>query len=167
MKAVLLVLGILGFQFVHAQHVPDRESAKVISDYTYDLAIDLNDKTVQCLIGDYGASSLKVVIPDLKELTNLDHTSRGAAGPCVTAGFCNQMHVFPPTDTRLSSLITPSKPSENIKLRVVMSEVFFADIQGKRCGHFYREEVSTIIRGIPFNHVREIALAKVELADCM
>ncbi len=159
MKTVLLfLLATLSLQISQAKEV-------VISDETYDVNIAMNPSTVKCLIGDYSASSLKIIIPDLKWMTSLDHTSGDSGGPCVTAGFCNGP-IGAGVDTRLPLLTDVTKPFEDIKVRVLKTEVWTAHPGSNRCNHIYVEKVTTTIRGIDFAHTRQIGLSEVELKNC-
>lgn len=160
MKSVLLfILTTLSLHITQAKEV-------VISDETYDINIAMNPATVKCLIGDYSASSLKVVIPDLKWMTSLDHTSGDSGGPCVTAGWCNG-NFGSMTDTRLPLLTDETKPFEDIKVRVLKTEVWTAYPESNRCNHVYVEKVTTTIRGIDFAHTRQLGLSEVELKNCL
>lgn len=164
MKHVIL-LALIGVcsSFASAQVIPPVK--KIISDETYDINITMNPTTVQCLVGDYSASSLKIVVPELKWYTSLDHTSTGAAGPCITAGACNGSFGSG-KDSRLPLLTDATRPFEDIKLRVVKSEVFQRIPENNICSHTYLEEVSSTIRGIDFKHQRSIELSTLDLAHC-
>jgi hypothetical protein len=143
-------------------------SETVISDTTTEIELDLNTETVQCLVGDYGANSLKIVVPQIKHLAYLDHTSRGAPGPCINAGFCksspDSTRLGQTTDYRLPALHDVNKPTEIVQLRVVKKEV--ADISNGRCVRGYKEEVSATVRGTQFYHQAQIPLASLPLDQC-
>jgi len=140
----------------------------VISDRTSEIELDLNTETVQCLVGDYGANSLKIVVPQIKHLAYLDHTSRGAPGPCINAGICQStpggQRLGETTDYRLPLFHEASKPTETVQLRVVKSEV--AEVSNSQCVRGYREVVTTTVRGVSFSHAAQIPLASLPLDQC-
>lgn len=159
-KLIIFTFVVLGFQLAQAQ-----KTIKAIADNTHELEIPLDQTKVSCLVGDYIQSSLKIVIDDLKYYTELDHTSFGAAGPCVSAGACTSTKDGLVTDPRLPIFMDPTKPTEKIKLRVVKSEVFDLLPNGY-CSHYYQEHVTTTIRGVDFAHLRTLDLSKVSAANC-
>jgi len=140
----------------------------LISDRTTEIKLDLNTETVQCLVGDYGASSLKIVVPQIKHLAYLDHTSRGAPGPCINAGVCQStpdaQGLSQTTDYRLPLFHDSSKPTETVQLRVVKSEV--AEISNSQCVRGYKEVVTATVRGVSFYHAARIPLASLPLDQC-
>lgn len=141
----------------------------VISDETTKLVVPLNEKTVQCLIGDYGASSFKIVVPQIKELTYLDHTSRGAPGPCINAGPCmvkSDGTFFPggEFDNRFPIFHDALKPTEEIQLRVIKKEK--SENNQGQCIREYIEIVTSTIRGVEFSHERLMPLATLPATEC-
>lgn len=163
MKCLKLVVLSLITQFALVHTAQAKETILTISDQVVDLTVELNPKTVLCLIGDYSASSFKIAIPAIKHYTRLDHTSRGAPGPCINAGRCNGK--WGRTDSRLSEFHDVNKPTEDIKLRVIAEEVI-TFVSANQCVRVYRERLSSIIRGVPFYHEASLQLADVSLETC-
>lgn len=142
----------------------------IVDDSIYDVNIALNEETVQCLVGDYSASSLKIVVPDIIFYANLDHTSAGAPGPCITAGFCKASKdesdfTFPSaTDYRLPIFQDILKPTEKIKMRVLKKEEMSISKNG--CRRLYSETISAVVRGVVFSHYASMPLAEISKEKC-
>ena len=170
MKAVLFLSLLLSTQ-VHAQAVggglqtPDKEI--IISDRTHRLEVALNTATVLCLTGDYGAHSFKIAVPEINDITYLDHTSPGAPGPCINAGFCkNKEQPWGASkDERFPIFHDVQKPTEMVDIRVIRKELL--QIAEGRCLRTYMEQISSTIRGTLFQHYAHMPLAETKLEDCM
>lgn len=156
MKLLKLTVLSLITQLLLIQIAEAKDFTITIRDRVEEFAVELNPKTVLCLVGDYSASSLKIAIPQIKHYTRLDHTSRGAPGPCINAGRCNGK--FGTTDSRLPLFHDVNKPEEEIKLRVIHEE-FVSMNPDLSCTRVYRERLSSIIRGVPFYHEASLRLA--------
>jgi hypothetical protein len=133
----------------------------LISDQTYNLEVKLDKNSVKCLVGDYGASSLKIVVPEIRYFANLDHTSEGSGGPCINAGRCNQGN----KDSRFSILHDLARPTEQIKLRVLKTENY--EIIDDACQRSYHEKISSNVRGTDFIHFASAELATLDKKFCL
>ncbi len=138
----------------------------IVGDQTYTVDVALNPQTVLCLTGDYGANSFKIAVPQIDDLTFLDHTSPGAPGPCINAGLCKTKDKpwGSTTDDRFSIFHDLHKPEETAKIRVVRKEVLH--LSGGRCVRNYMEHVSSTIRGVVFQHVASLPLAETSIENC-
>ncbi len=143
----------------------------VIDDTVHEIEVQLSEDTVQCLVGDYGASSFKIVIPDIHYLARLDHTSKGSSGPCINAGYCstqsnNSSGIFRPGDKdyRFSLFHNTAKPTEIVNLRVVKKEEMV--ISNNICTRNYSETITAKIRGTDFKHFASVALAPLSVKAC-
>ncbi len=169
MKAILLSL-ILSTQ-VQAQfdEIPPFLVFKevIIADETYTVDIQLNPQTVLCLVGDYGANSFKIAVPQIADFTYLDHTSPGAPGPCINAGFCkskDQPDWGATSDDRFAIFHDLTKPMEVAQIRVVRKEILRRE--GTVCIRNYVEHLSSTIRGTVFQHVASMPLSEAKPEDC-
>ncbi|GAB4024862.1 MAG: hypothetical protein Fur0010_28070 [Bdellovibrio sp.] len=57
---------------------------RIDSNKTHEIEIVLNQSTVQCSTAAYGASFLKILIPQLSEMTVLDQRNFVANASCVS-----------------------------------------------------------------------------------
>ncbi len=172
MKKILLLSLLTCLQVKAQESILQNSNTKevVIEDNTYDLDVDLNEKTVLCLKGDYTAPSFKIAIPGINNITYLDHTSPGAPGPCINAGYCREKEgdAFAwgaLVDFRFPIFHDLNKPIENVQIRVIRKEVLILT-ENKRCLRYYVEAVSSTIRGTLFQHEASIPLASGPAEMC-
>lgn len=167
-KIVLLSL-FVGFQAQAQEFIAPDAKEVVIGDDTYERTVDLNDETVICLQGDYSATSFKIAVPAIDDITYLDHTSPGAPGPCINAGFCRktedaQFSFGSTTDFRFPLFHDVSKPKEAVQIRVIRKEV--SQVYGGKCHRYYMEHISATIRGTLFQHVASMPLSSGAAEMC-
>jgi hypothetical protein len=138
----------------------------ILSDQTYTMTVALNPRTVLCLEGDYGARSFKIAVPEIDDVTFLDHTSPGAPGPCINAGFCKNKDVAwgAETDERFPIFHDLTKPTEVAEIRVIRKEVL--SLTATSCLRTYVEHISSTIRGTEFRHMATLPLSEGPLSDC-
>jgi hypothetical protein len=130
------------------------------------LEAELNAQTVRCLVGDYGASSLKISIPEMRSITVFPHTTRGEVQPCINAGFCKSP-IAPVNGLDPSMIIDNNKPTENVELTVVLKEVLSLDHKLKTCHRELLETVNTTVRGLKFAHADGAFLGSLEYDICV
>ncbi len=166
MKAFILVSLILSTH-AEAELLPSPFKEVIIADQSYAVEVELNRQTVLCLVGDYGANSFKITVPQIEDFTYLDHTSPGAPGPCINAGFCKskeQPHWGATTDDRFAIFHDLTKPTEVAQIRVVRKETFHRE--GTACLRTYVEHLSSTIRGTVFQHAASMPLSEAKPEDC-
>jgi len=134
---------------------------KVLSERIHHFNVELNATTVLCSQADYSARFLKILIPQLADVTFLDHRNFGAGAPCVAAGQC-----APFGDHTPEEIIDLLKPSETIEVKVVATRVLTKDNQEKTCNVSLKEEIFTTVRGVPFYHLRSTSLLDRSFEDC-
>lgn len=156
MKNVLVFLFILS-----SQAFANDSIERIVSDKTHELEIALNQKTVQCSMAGYGASFLKILIPQLSEVTVLDHRNFGADAPCVSAGMC-----APFGDLNPELVIDELNPIEKVEVRVVLKQTLQKDTNQKKCHVSITEEIETHVRGLKFTHQRFSDLGERNIEDC-
>lgn len=139
------------------------------SRLVHTLNVELNRQTVRCLEGDYGASSLKISIPEMRSRTVFPHTTRGEVQPCINAGACRFPFDDSPTSPGLDPgmILDDAKPTENIKLTVVLTEVLDINHPFKTCTRRLRETVNSTVRGLHFAHVDGADLGSLDFAVCL
>lgn len=138
-------------------------SEVVIRDTTTNVSVSLNAQTVKCSKADYAQPMLKVLIPALADLTVLNHRNTREGAPCVAAGPCR----FAPrgqTPHSPDDVLKHGEGVETIAVRVVLKRLTEKD--ATVCQVTLKEEVFTIIRGIPFYHLQSQSLQERNPADC-
>ena len=131
----------------------------VVHDTTTTVSIKLDASTVLCSSADYGALFLKVLIPELAPITLLDHQNTGAGAPCVAAGQCEPGNM--PSD-----IIDAKYPTATADINVKAIRIDEADATAQTCVTTLREEVTVVIRGKEFKHVRYASLGERPFSDC-
>lgn len=138
---------------------------RLLSSTTTPMTLALNAGSVRCLVGDYGASSLKITTPDLRYITMFRHTTQGETESCINAGPCknsfNGSHLEP------SLIIDPSKPTEEVNITVDVSETLTIDHTAKTCQRMISEHVKTVVRGLPFQHLDQGFLGNTDYELCL
>ena len=134
---------------------------KVLSERVHHFNIELNATTVLCSQAGYSASFLKILIPQLADVTFLDHRNFGAEAPCVAAGEC-----APIGDRTPGEIIDLLKPTETVEVKVVATRVLTKDNQEKKCNVTLKEEIFTNVRGAPFYHIKSASLNQRNFEDC-
>lgn len=143
---------------------PFEFKSKTLSTQSIELEVELNSETVLCSDADYGAKFLKILIPQLSELTFLDHRNSGAGAPCVGAGMCgNDWHDGPvPSD-----ILDTAKPTEQITVKIELERNFAINHITQDCSVTLIEKITTSVRGIDFFHILQAQLGKRNYEDCL
>jgi hypothetical protein len=126
------------------------------------LTIQLNDKTVRCLQGDYSANSLKISVPELRPLTHFRQTTRGETEPCINAGYCAPLGNLAP-----AMILNSSKPQEEVSVTIVLKEVLNLDHDEKTCSRQLIETIDAPVRGLNFAHQDGVWLGDTDYEACL
>lgn len=156
-----LITTILSLSFMAAAQAADVRE-QLVSDKTSEIIVELNNDTVICSQADYSASFLKILIPQLKDLTVFDHRNFGAGAPCVAAGMCAPFGQSGPLD-----ILNAEKPKEKIKVNVVLKRIFSLNEEKQTCHVSLSEDVTTTVRGIKFFHKRSGSIGERLFSDCL
>ncbi len=133
---------------VRAAPLPRDEVRTVLRDVTTPIALELTEQTVFCSAIGYGASFLKVSVPQLDALAHFDHRVEEAGLPCAAVGACDEA-LGPDT------VLQGAPGFEPVDLRVVLTEVLRLDVAARTCTRQLLEDVSTTVRGVPLRHHEE------------
>lgn len=134
-----------------------KESERVVSDRTSEVVVVLTQQTVKCSAADYQAPMLKVLVPQLAELTILNHRNTREGAPCIAAGRCTE-------SLNPQSILSRSEGAERVPVRVVLKKR--TELDGQTCRVTLVETVTTRISGIPFFHERLQDVAERSAEDC-
>jgi MYXO-CTERM domain-containing protein len=132
----------------------------VVHDTTTSVEIKLDSTTVLCSSADYGQLFLKIGIPQLANITLLDHQNIGAGAPCVAAGVCQPGHM--PAD-----IIDPAHPTELVDIDVKAVREDDVDEAAHTCSTVLIERVKVNVRGFEFTHERTAELGSRPYEDCV
>lgn len=139
-----------------------------LKDEVVQLNLALNAETVRCLVGDYGASSLKISVPSLKYYTVFSHTTEGETLPCINAGFCGDTPLGRGNPERVpETIIDVKNPFQLTDLRIVLTETLTLDHAGKTCTRTLNEHVSATVRGMDFQHHAGAGIGTMKYETCL
>ncbi len=177
MKQILIVVLIFTAQSLWAQSNDSLTSSnsdqfqiyeKLISDRNIELNLKLDSTTVRCLVGDYGASSLKISVAELKNYAVFRHTTFGETEPCINAGFCGNtpMGSLNP-DLIPEKIIDPMNLFERSTLNIKLFESFTLDTINRKCYRSLKEIVVSKVRGVLFKHEDGAELGLLDYDTCV
>ena len=131
-----------------------------VRDLTHSMNVVLDESTVLCSAADYSATFLKVLIPQIADVTLFDHRNAGVDAPCIAAGAC--------TDALSPATILDScHPNEQIDVNVALISEYHIDHDQKTCAVSLVERINTEIRGIRFFHTRGGDISSRTYQDCL
>ncbi len=132
----------------------------------------VNEETVLCSALGYGLEELKINIAGLDGWTILDHSNikfgDTRALPCMTAGHCKRRANGP--GLSVDSVLQSNPRVEGIVVNRVLVEVRNEgtnEFDEKVCYRTLREELKTIVGGVPFFHVRMSPSEEFPLNACV
>ncbi|MCA9664567.1 MAG: hypothetical protein KC503_03235 [Myxococcales bacterium] len=138
---------------------------QLVHSSEHQVSIKLDRSTVLCSAADYGATFLKVLIPQLAALTLLDHQNTGAGAPCVAAGMCALLPDGPGLSPE--QVLDDKKLTEDVTIAVRASRANRIDHDAKTCATTLVEQVKVNIRGLDFFHERRAPLGERPYSDCL
>jgi hypothetical protein len=119
----------------------------------------LNKETVKCSNAGYENPELKVLVADLAPITLMNHRNPGEGAPCVRAGVCEG--TFGP-----NTILSAGEGTISVPVTIRLIQVLQAYPEQQVCNVTLVETINSTIRGVKFDHRREINAGERELADC-
>jgi uncharacterized protein (TIGR03382 family) len=159
LHSVVLGLGFVAGSASAALAVPVYNET-VVHNTTTTVDVTLDSSTVLCSAADYGATFLKILIPDLGKITLLDHQNTGAGAPCVASGPCQP-------GNEPSDIIDVYDPNETVQVNVQAIRGDESDADTQLCTTYLTEKVKVTIRGKDFFHERFAQLGTRPYSDCV
>lgn len=143
---------------------------------THQINLDLNEKSVRCSDLGYGNVQLKISVNDLEWISFFDHSNRGEAEPCMTAGMmsCAQFDLsdfpdlgdaFQQQDDVLKRFRALGKVKT--QLQQILKETYSMDHQEQTCQRVLEETVETEVDGTIFTHYRSGRLGEFPYDICL
>lgn len=158
MKSLLMGFMIFGLGAgAWAQNTQIKE--KILRDEQVPSTLQLDEQSVRCSALGYGTSQLKISVPDLKWVAIFDHINVGESEPCMSAGLCTP-------ERNPESLIGGGVKSTSVTLHHVLKEVYTLDLAAKTCQRTLKENLDTLVEGIPFFHERSADLGSFPFEFC-
>lgn len=142
--------------FVSLFIIPSTFAGTIISKREVMLPVKINANTVKLSSAGYSRPLVKVLIPDLADVTLLNHRNFGEDAPCMST-----VGAEIPED-----VVKNDEKTENIKFSVILTKTVYPDSDNKTCLVSLSEDITATIRGFKFTHERSASLQKRVLEDC-
>lgn len=155
---------VLAGAMAHAETISELPGEKIISERTVKLPVELNRAKVKISNRGYGQTYLvKVLVPELADITLMNHRNEGEEAPCMATY---------ETDS-LGDIIQHAPDRIQSDFKITLTKGFYlqwADQVNKPneviCKVYLREDLETTIRGFKFIHSRTSELPDRIAADC-
>jgi len=131
-------------------------SNKVISETMVTLNIDISTTKVKLSGAGYSSPVVKVLVPDLADVTLLDHRNVGEGAPCLAT-----YETFEPSD-----IIKNNPAVEKADFKIRLSKIATVNATKNICEITLEESIRGEIRGFTFVHDRSKVIATRAIADC-
>ncbi len=128
----------------------------VLSEKEVTLPVDISTSRLHLSRAGYSMAVVKVLIPELAEVTFLNHRNNSAGAPCMST-----YDTFNPHD-----VIQNNPAVEQIKFTIKLIKYTQLDEENKVCLVTMSESISGKIRGFDFNHQLEVAMPNRHVDDC-
>ncbi|MBI4041200.1 MAG: hypothetical protein HY390_04970 [Deltaproteobacteria bacterium] len=131
-------------------------SSVVLSKRTVELNVDISTAKLKLSRADYVSPVVKVLVPELADVTILDHRNTGEGAPCLAT-----------YETESPSDVIQSNPQvEKIKFDITLKKSVRLNPEGTACVVHLSEEVDGVIRGFQFVHDRSLFVGERHIDDC-
>lgn len=120
------------------------------------LPVDVSSTRIHLSRAGYSMDVVKVLIPELADVTFLNHRNNSAGAPCMST-----YETFEPND------VIQGNPSvEQVNFTIKLSKYLYQDTENKVCKVQLVETVSGKIRGFNFGHTLSTDMPDRHLEDC-
>jgi hypothetical protein len=126
----------------------------IVSERTVELTVDISKENVKRSRAGYSQPTVKVLVPELADVTVFDHRNEGEGAPCLAT-----------FDTLNPGEVIGENP-EVVKLPFTIKLVRSTFVDNGECHVFLEEEVVGDIRGFRFEHLRGGSVGKRHIDDC-
>ncbi|MCB0393429.1 MAG: hypothetical protein KDD25_02650 [Bdellovibrionales bacterium] len=127
----------------------------VLSEKVSNLTVDISTAKLKLSKAGYESPVVKVLVPDLADVTIFDHRNEGEGAPCLAT-----FDTFEPND------VIQGNPSvEEIPFKVTLTRMTFLD-SANVCQVYLVENVEGQIRGFNFYHSRDAHIGTRNAEDC-
>lgn len=128
----------------------------LLSEKTVPLTVDISTTKVKLSVADYSSPVVKVLVPDLADVTVLDHRNTGEGAPCMAT-----------YDTLEPMDVIQDNPSiEEIPMTIKLEKIVSEDFSNNVCHVTLSETITSNIRGFEFNHYKSHYIGTRHIDDC-
>jgi hypothetical protein len=128
----------------------------VVSERQVTLNVDISTARLKFSSSGYMAPVVKVLVPELADVTLLDHRNVGEGAPCLAS-----YQALSPEE------VIQEKPAvEKVEFQIKLTKIPVINEKENICEISLKEEINGQIRGFAFTHSRVQVIAKRSVADC-
>ena len=151
MKKLVMICMLVSVT-AHAQ-----EKTVELSKRNVVLNVDISETKVKLSRAGYGSPTLKILVPDLADVTILDHRNIGEGAPCLAT-----------YDANSPERIIQKRPAiEQVKFTVTLQKkATIIPGETPTCEITLNESVEGMVRGFQFMHFRSILVGNRNVDDC-
>jgi len=128
----------------------------ILSQNTVSLNVDISTTKIKLSQADYSSPVVKVLVPDLADVTFLNHRNTAEGAPCLAT-----YDTLKPQD-----VIQDNPVVEKIDFTITLEKSVYSDVLNKVCKVSLTERVEGKIRGFSFGHTRTLAMPERHIDDC-
>lgn len=128
----------------------------IISEKEVILNVDISSKNLKWSRADYSEPVVKILVPELADVTILDHRNNGEGAPCMAS-----------YEARSPEEVIKNNPAiEQIPMRIVLKKILIKDLEKQTCEVFLKEDINAQIRWFDFVHTKQIHVGTRHIDDC-
>lgn len=128
----------------------------ILSEKVVQLNVDISKTKLKLSQADYDSPVVKVLVPDLADVTILDHRNTNEGAPCMAT-----------YDTLSPEDVIQNNPSiEKIDFTITLAKHAIPNLQNKTCDVILSETINAKIRGFNFNHYKNVNVGTRHIDDC-
>lgn len=153
MKAIVLIASLFLSFSAQAQSL---FKEVVMSESVHNLPVDVSTAKLKITTLGYGVPTLKVLVPEMADVTLLNHRNEGEEAPCIATY----------ESMNLDDIIQGNPAVENVDFtitRTKMLQHFPGDVH---CQVSVREDIHANIRGFNFYHSKTESVGTRHPDDC-
>ena len=128
----------------------------VLSEKEVTLNVDISTAKTKLSIADYSSPVVKVLVPELADVTILDHRNTGEGAPCLAT--------YDTLDPR--DVIQGNPTTEKINFKVTLIKQTATNTSQDICYVRLSERVEGNIRGFKFTHNKQKPMGTRHIDDC-
>ena len=152
-KIILSTLAVIIFAGPTVLAQPNSIS---LSKKIVQLEVDISTAKLKLSQSDYASPVVKVLVPNLADVSILDHRNTGEGAPCLAT-----YDTLSPED-----VIQNNPTTEKIDFTIELIKNVIPNTKEKTCDVFMVETVNGLIRGFQFNHYKQIHVGTRHIDDC-
>lgn len=127
-----------------------------LSEKIVQLNVEISPTNLKWSEADYSSPVVKVLVPELADVTILDHRNAGEGAPCLAT-----------YEARSPEDVIQNNPSvEKIDFQITLQKKLSPNLESQTCDVELIESIEGKIRGFKFVHDRHLSVGSRHIDDC-